>query len=385
MSLTLKPTSASQPSSPHLGLDGVIAVESRLSRVDGLRGELVLAGASLTDLATQETWESVATRLFAAADHKAPEPVHPGAARVAAAARLPAAEVALALSDPIAAMRAGLPLILPAEPTRSDFLAALAVMLGAWLQRQRGGTPVAPDQAATQAEDLVRMGLGEVPQLSARARALDRYLVAVIDHGLNASTFAARVVASTQADDLSALTAAMGALSGPLHGGAPGPVLDMLDAIGTPDRAEAWIRAELAAGRRIMGMAHRVYRVRDPRAAVLEDAADDLAAAGIGGSRRDLARAVEAAAVRVLGERHPDRPLRANVELGTAVLLDAIGFPRQAFTALFACSRTAGWLAHAAEQRRTGRLLRPRLRYSGALPSAGASAPSTSSVVGSAG
>jgi citrate synthase len=201
------------------------------------------------------------------------------------------------------------------------------------------------------------------------AAGLDTYLVTVSDHGMNASTFAARVVTSTGSDRVSAVVAAIGALKGPLHGGAPGPVLDMLDAIGSPDRAEAWIEAELAAGRRIMGMGHRIYRVRDPRAAVLEQATLRLEQAGFATGRLALARAVERAAEGVLRARYPDRPLRANVEFYTAVLLDSVGLPRRLFSPAFAVGRAAGWCAHIEEQRAVGRLIRPASRFVGPLVS----------------
>jgi citrate synthase len=206
------------------------------------------------------------------------------------------------------------------------------------------------------------MTLGR-PADAACVRALDAYLVTVVDHAMSASTFTARVIASTASDLISAMVGAVGALKGPLHGGAPGPVLDMLDAIGAPDRAEAWLARELAAGRRIMGMGHRVYRVRDPRAAVLEEAVRPLAS-----PRLELARAVERAAARILRERKPDRSLAANVEFYTAVLLDAVGLPREQFSATFAVSRIAGWSAHVLEQRRTGRLIRPASHYTGKMP-----------------
>jgi citrate synthase len=199
-------------------------------------------------------------------------------------------------------------------------------------------------------------------------RALDTYLCTVVDHGMNASTFTARVVASTGSDLTSAVTAAVGALKGPLHGGAPGPVLDMLDAIGGAGNAEAWLRAELASGRRIMGMGHRIYRVRDPRAAVLERALERLQSAGSASPRLELARQVERVAERLLAERHAERPLRANVEFYTAVLLETVGLPRQAFAAVFAAARVAGWCAHVLEQRATGRLIRPQSRYVGPPP-----------------
>src|SRR5262249_12420096 len=180
------------------------------------------------------------------------------------------------------------------------------------------------------------------------------------------STFTSRVVASTASDLISAIVAAVGALKGPLHGGAPGPVLDMLDAIGTPANAEAWLIGELAAGRRIMGMGHRIYRVRDPRAAVLETGLKALGDIGTG--RLALAHAVESAAAKILRERKPDRPLAANVEFYTAVLLDAVGLPREQFSATFAVGRVAGWAAHVIEQRRTGKLIRPGSRYVGPQP-----------------
>jgi citrate synthase len=189
--------------------------------------------------------------------------------------------------------------------------------------------------------------------------------VTVADHGMNASTFAARVVASTGSDAISAVVAGVGALKGPLHGGAPGPVLDMLDAIGAPNRAVSWLESELAAGRRIMGMGHRVYRVRDPRAAVLEAALERLEREGTRGGRLPLARAVERAATELLAGRHPERALRTNVEFYTAVLLDALGIDRRLFSATFAVGRVIGWYAHIEEQRRSGRLIRPASRYVG--------------------
>jgi citrate synthase len=212
---------------------------------------------------------------------------------------------------------------------------------------------------------------------------------------MNASTFTARVVASTASDLVSAIVAAIGALKGKLHGGAPGPVLDMLDSIGRAENAHAWLEQALDRRERIMGMGHRVYRVRDPRAFVLERAvsllekaraaAASAAAASAGaasasaasgaadaksvtGERLRLARAVEREAEALLSARHPDRALRANVEFYTAILLEAIGLPRSLFTPTFAVGRVAGWCAHVAEQRKVGRLIRPRSRYVDALP-----------------
>jgi citrate synthase len=200
-----------------------------------------------------------------------------------------------------------------------------------------------------------------------RARAYEAYLVTVSDHGMNASTFTARVVASTGSDVVSAVVAALGALKGPLHGGAPGPVLGMLDAIGRPERARSFLEAELAAGRRIMGMGHRIYRVRDPRAEVLERVTRSLDLAAEGGTLA-LAREVERTAEILLRERHPDRALRANVEFYTAVLLRALGLDASAFTLAFATGRVIGWCAHVREQIEHGRLIRPKSRYVGPRP-----------------
>ncbi|MCU1282565.1 MAG: Citrate synthase (si), partial [bacterium] len=247
-----------------------------------------------------------------------------------------------------------------------EITGALATLAAAWSRRQAGQSPLPPDAAADHASDYLRMVRGAAT--APAARALDAYLVTVSDHGMNASTFTARVVASTGSDLVSSIVAAIGALKGPLHGGAPGPVLDMLDAIGDPSRAEAWLEGELAAGRRLMGMGHRIYRVRDPRAAVLERALEQLEASGLRSGRLALARAVERAAEDVLQKRHPERALKANVEFYTAVLLDAVGLPRTLFSPTFAVGRAAGWCAHVAEQRLHGRLIRPSSRYVGRLP-----------------
>jgi citrate synthase len=209
---------------------------------------------------------------------------------------------------------------------------------------------------------------GETPSL-AEAEALDSYLLTVSDHGLNASTFAARVVASTRAGLASATLAGISALKGPLHGGAPGPVIDMLDGIGEPANARAWIEAALARGDRLMGFGHRVYRVRDPRADALKKAVRRLGeAAGRPPGRLEFAEAVEKAALAILKEKKPNRPLDTNVEFYTALLLEALAFPPSAFTCVFAMGRVAGWIAHAREQLAGGRLIRPKSLYVGPMP-----------------
>jgi citrate synthase len=209
---------------------------------------------------------------------------------------------------------------------------------------------------------------GEQPT-TAQTSALDRYLMTVSDHGLNASTFAARVVASTRAGLTSATLAAMCALKGPLHGGAPGPVLDALDGIGSAENASSWLEDALDRGERLMGFGHRVYRVRDPRADALKESIQRLAQAGqVDAQRLRLAEAVESAALELLARKKPNRPLQTNVEFYTALLLEALRIPREAFTCVFAIGRSAGWIAHAREQMLTGRLIRPQSRYVGPPP-----------------
>jgi citrate synthase len=357
------------PRAKSSGLEGVVVADTELSEVDGERGRLVLRGHALEELAPRATLEAVAGLLW---DGALPAPENHelerafGEARRHAFTLLPALGDALARADAMASLRAAIAHLSLDGPAAGPLLAgAVAVFAAAWARRAAGSTPIAPDPALSHAGDYLRMLHGAPPGADAE-RALSSYLVTVADHGMNASTFAARVVASTGSDAVSAIVAGIGALKGPLHGGAPGPVLDMLDAIGAPERAKSWLESELLAGRRIMGMGHRVYRVRDPRAAVLENAVEKLERAGAASSRRlPLARAVERAALDLLAEHHPERALRTNVEFYTAVLLDALGLDRQLFSPTFAVGRVVGWYAHVEEQRRTGRLIRPSSNYVG--------------------
>ncbi|XXX79736.1 citrate synthase [Sorangium sp. So ce134] len=370
------------------GLEGVVVAETRLSEVDGERGRLTLAGHDVEALAGDGgvTFEDACGLLWGGALPSAParESLRGAIAegRTRAFALLGRLGDALHAGDGMDALRAAVA-HLRGDASPAAIAGAVATFAAAWARRCAGEEPVAPDPALRLSADYLRMVRGSAAS-EAEARELDTYLVTVSDHGLNASTFAARVVTSTGSDAISAVVAAIGALKGPLHGGAPGPVLDMLDAIGAAGEggalpsgsAERWIQAELAAGRRIMGMGHRIYRVRDPRAAVLERAIERLGrtAGGAQGARLALARAVERAAEAALRARHPDRPLRANVEFYTAVLLDALGLPRALFAPTFAVGRVAGWCAHIDEQRRTGRLIRPSSRYIGDVPRAAAAA-----------
>ncbi len=359
------------------GLEGVAACETRLSLVDGEHGRLILRGHDIEALARSCRFEEICGLLWSEATPSAAEAAalahELGRARLRAYAELGRlSPAALGARDGMQALRAALAAQSceageDAEQLRLRLTAAVAVFAAAWHRRTLGLEPVEPDARLSHAADFLRCARGE-PASEAEAAALDAYLVTVAEHGMNASTFSARVVASTGSDTISAVVAAVGALKGPLHGGAPGPVLDMLDAIGEPSAAEAWLAAELASGRRIMGLGHRVYRVRDPRAAVLESAIARLEGAGAKSRYLGLARAVERVAVRVLAERYPKRKLDTNVEFYTAVLLDALGLPRALFTPVFAAGRVAGWLAHIDEERAYGRLIRPSVRYVGALP-----------------
>ena len=351
------------------GLEDVVVAETELSRVDGEEGRLVLRGFALSELAGKRSFEEVTSLLWTGSLTPAQDL---GPARVAAYARRGTWGGALRLPDGMDALRATLAQgVDPELSPGAAILGALAVASAGWWRTRQGLEMVEPDPSLSHAEDFLRMVRGAPPS-AAEARALDTYLVTVIDHGLNASTFAARVVASTGSDVVSALVAAIGALKGPLHGGAPGPVLDMFDAIGAPAGAEKWVAAELAAKRRIMGMGHRVYRTRDPRAAVLTEAARVL---GDPRGRIPMAEALEQAAARLLAEANPNRALRANVELFTAVILEALDLDRALFSPTFAVARAAGWVAHVREQGERGRLLRPRARYVGPSPALDAGEP----------
>src|SRR5262245_776234 len=350
---------------PHAsGLDGVVVAETALSDVDGERGRLIIRGFAVEDLVERSIFEDACCLMWdgawPSADRREAMRAALADARVQAFAMLPSIGDALEAADGMEALRAAVGHIKEGDPLtdRVRVTGAVPVFAAAWARLKAKSSPIAPQSSLSHAADTLQMLFGGDPA-PASARGLDAYLSCVVDHGMNASTFAARVVASTGSDLVSAIVAAIGALKGPLHGGAPGPVLDMLDGVGQADRARVWLEAELAAGRRVMGMGHRIYHVRDPRAEALERAGKALERAGVSASRLALAHAVEREAERLLAERHPERPLRANVEFYTAVLLDAIGIPRELFSPMFAASRVVGWCAHVEEQRRVGRLIRP--------------------------
>jgi len=359
-----------QTSKSPIGLDGIPAAETALSHVDGIKGELIIAGEHVADLAGQTGFEGLAARLWSLASPSAISEAEVraslGQARTRAFRRLSqllAASEGLSIVDGFRAGAAAL----QAEPgisPEATIVGALPVIAAALSRQANGEAPIAPDATLGHAADTLRMLRGAMPSAD-ESTALDAYLVTVSDHGMNASTFTARVVASTHADMFAAVTAGYCALTGPLHGGAPEPVLEMLDAIGTRERIRPWIDAALARGERLMGFGHRIYRVRDPRADVLKSVIEKLAA---NTANLPFAADVEAYAREALRRKNPERALDTNVEFFTAILLDSLRIPRTTFTPIFAVARSAGWTAHAIEQRRLGRLLRPTSVYIGEVP-----------------
>jgi citrate synthase len=358
------------------GLDDVVAAETVLSEVDGRAGRLVIRGHSLDELVAHATYEQVLGLLwegfFPGLPAGADLPRHLGAARREVFELLASVDARLLQAPLFDTVRALIARMDDGDElqTALRLVAAPAVFTAGVLRLQRGLALIAPDPSQGHAADLLRMLHGQQTSPEAAA-ALDRYLLTASDHGLNASTFVARIVASTHAGLASVTVAALSALKGPLHGGAPGPVLDMLDAIGSAGNAAGWLHSALGRGERLMGFGHRIYRVRDPRAHALQEALRQLARAGrVDPDRLRLAEAVEAAALDLLARRKPDRMLQTNTEFYTALLLEALGIPRQAFTCVFAAGRAGGWLAHAREQQRNGRLIRPQSRYIGPRPPA---------------
>ncbi len=355
------------------GLESVIAADTVLSAVDGEAGRLILRGFHLEQLVGHRSFEEVLALLLEGlfeTESSVSLARALGAARSEVFAFLPDEDVRLQALQPVEALRALVARLGDGDDwaTALRLIAAPAVFTAALMRRGGGSEPIAPDPKAGHAADFLRMLRGKAAA-EYEVSALERYLVTIADHGLNASTFAARVVASTGAGLVSATVAALSALKGPLHGGAPGPVLDMLDAIGSAEHALPWLEQAVGRGERLMGFGHRIYRVRDPRADALRGALQALGAKrGASNERLELAEAVEAAALEVLRREKPGRPLETNVEFYTALLLEALAIPRAAFTCVFAVGRAGGWIAHAREQALHGRLIRPQSSYVGPEP-----------------
>ncbi|WP_372399426.1 citrate synthase [Azospirillum sp. HJ39] len=351
-------------------MERISAADTSLSGGDPATGEMVMRGHRLPDL-IDRSYEEVAAILW---DVEIPARMSLdalGAARCDAFARLSPRFAAMPSDLTAIELQRCLLASLPgAAMTPLLLVAGTAVAAASAIRLVRGQAPVAPDRSLPHAADLLRMIHGATPG-EAETQALGRYLVAMVDHGVNASTFTARVVASTGGGLSAAAVAALGALEGPLHGGAPGLVLDMLDAIGEEGHAEGWVVAALARGERLMGFGSRAYHIRDPRADIMKDSLLALQRSGASRApdgRLAFAETVERTVLSVMASRRPDRPLHTNVEFYAALLLEALGVPRAGFTPFFAASRSAGWAAHVREQERTGRMLRPTSRYVGPPP-----------------
>jgi citrate synthase len=354
------PTSEFRP-----GLEGVIAFETEIAEPDRDGGSLRYRGIDIEDLVGRYPFENV-WGLLVDEDINSP---------------LPHAEK-IELQDPSgsvpADLQAGLATLGPkwglqklvdieAEQARDDLARLSAATLSIVAQAARGKQPAVPESEVDKGENaaaqfLIRWRGEPDPR---HVKALDTYWISAAEHGLNASTFTARIAASTGADCAAAMSSAVGTLSGPLHGGAPARVLPMIDGAAKSGDPEAYVRSLLDKGERIMGFGHRVYRAYDPRARVLKRTAIEL-----GSPRVEVAAALEEAALKVLRERSPDRQLETNVEYWAAIVLDIAEIPPELTPAMFGCARVAGWSAHILEQKRTGRLIRPAARYIGPGPRA---------------
>jgi citrate synthase len=352
---------------PAHGLEGVVAFATEIAEPDKEGSALRYRGVDIEDLVGRVPFEKVWGLLVDNAYQPGlppaepyPLPVHSGDIRVDV-------QSALAMLAPAWGMR---PLFDIDDLQARQDLARCAVMALSYVaQGARGlGTPMVPqtevDKGSTIAERFMIRWRGEPDQR--HIKAVDAYWSSAAEHGMNASTFTARVVASTGADAAASLSAAVGAMSGPLHGGAPSRVLHMIEEVERRGDAVAYVKELLDDGQRLMGFGHRVYRAEDPRARVLRRTAREL-----GAPRYEVAEALETAALAELRSRRPDRVLETNVEFWAAIMLDFAEVPAQMFTSMFTCARTAGWSAHILEQKRTGRLIRPSAVYTGP-PSRGA-------------
>ena len=353
------------------GLEDVVAAETRLSGMDGEAGELTISGFPVEEIAGQATFEEIVYLLW---HDVLPDPEQLADFRRELAGRRELSRATLDLLRAVAGeevpvmdalrMAAGTVRTGEDEEEALSLVSLLPTVVAAYWRMLGGEGPVAPDPGLGHAANYLYMLTGEVPGTEF-VRALDTYLGAVSDHGMNASTFVARVIVSTRSDFVSAVVGAIGALKGPLHGGAPGPALDVVFDIGEAGRAEAYLREKLGRGERLMGFGHRIYRVRDPRADVLANAAERLYTTDGDNELYELALDVEKTALRLLAEHKPGRNLQTNVEFYTALLLHGLQLPTDLFTPTFAVGRVAGWTAHCLEQRDLDRLIRPQSEYVG--------------------
>ena len=346
------------------GLEGVVAFATEIAEPDKAGGALRYRGVDIEDLVGKVPYEHVWGLLVDGTFEPGLPPAEPLPLTVRSGDPRVDVQAALALLGPEWGFR---PLIdISDEQAREDLARASVMALSFVAQSARGpGVPPIPqaeiDRARSIPERFLIRWRGEADPR--HVKAIDAYWVSAAEHGMNASTFTARIVASTGADVAACLSAAVGALSGPLHGGAPSRVLQMLDEVERMGDAERWVKDALDRGERLMGFGHRVYRAEDPRARVLRRTARE-----VGAPRLEVAEALEKAALEELRARKPDRVLATNVEFWSAVVLDFAEVPPELFTPMFTCARVAGWSAHIMEQKREGRLIRPTAKYVGPGP-----------------
>lgn len=358
------------------GLEGIAFAKTRLSDIDGEAGELIIGGFPLDELAANATYEEcvfllLRDRLPASDELTAFRDDLADRRDISDEVRAVLRQAAREEKDPMDALRMGAAAAnlgveeASLQDAAQRVIAVFPTIVATYWRYSQDEDPVDPRGDLRHAANYLYMLTGEEPS-DPDVRGLETYLNTVIDHGLNASTFTARVVVSTESDVFSAATGAIGTLKGPLHGGAPGPVLDMLQEVHESDDYEEYVQEKLEAGERLMGFGHRVYRVRDPRAAVLSTAAERFYTKDGDSEFLETVREFEETAVRLLSEYKPDRRLDTNVEFYTAALLHGIGVPKELFTTTFAVSRVGGWMAHSLEQEEDNRIVRPRSIYVGA-------------------
>ncbi len=355
-----------RPYSP--GLEGVIAGETALCFIDGDAGVLTYRGYPIDQLVEHGSFASVAELLWTGewnpSAHLPTAPV-PGAVMAALRGLPTSAKPMDALRTAVSAWGGTQDLTWPPTADQARALTAFSPSaLAAFARLRRGLEPVDPDPSLDLVAGFLYQLNGEQAD-PATVRALDAYFIVGAEHGFNASTFTARVITSTRSDIASAVTGAIGAMKGPLHGGAPSEVVEQIHEVGSPERAEEWVRGAIARGERLMGFGHRVYRAYDPRAKALRKVAESMARKP---DWLELAIAVEDVALRVLAEKSPDRALKTNVEYYAAPVLMGVGLSPDLFPAAFALARHAGWTAHVVEQGSANRLIRPDVRYVGEPP-----------------
>ncbi|MGZ8528578.1 MAG: citrate synthase [Candidatus Limnocylindrales bacterium] len=358
------PPADTRPYSP--GLEGVVSAESAIGLVDGKNGRLLYRGYPIGQLVARGTYAEVADLLWTGEWHPGvqfhPAPV-PEPVLVALRVLPHDAHPMDALRTAVSVWGATQKIAWPPTPEQARAVTAFSPSaLAAFDRIRRGLEPIQPDESLDLASGFLQQLTGSAPDRDT-ARALEAYFIVGAEHGLNASTFTARVITATRSDLASAVGGAIGALKGPLHGGAPAEVVNQLHEIGSPERAEAWVRETVAAGGRIMGFGHRVYRAYDPRAAALRQVAEMMDQSP---EWLNLAIQVEDVVLRVLAELKPGRVIKTNVEYYAAAVLQGVGLTPDLFPATFALARHAGWTAHAIEQVEANKLIRPDMRYTGA-------------------